>query len=279
MYHIIIILDILARKILWGLRSNVGHFSDSTPSLIVPAITIALALVLFEAIPMKNMMSISTKQEEEHIMTVLASGGISTMLIEEAGEEKTRSRNVRDSSKNSKMKLIHQGFRMEEDLVKLLEKEANNRKISVSSLVNTLLRTHFTYQKYFEELGFIPVSKDFLRKVFSAILQNEAEEVGKSLGFSLANEYVSIFFPQLDSSTLIQFLEMWLGRFQSLRHRVEETASHGIKRHTFSVDHDINLNFSIALKVMLVGLIEPIIKTIVIFGDPTVSTVVFSFDI
>ena len=93
------------------------------------------------------------------------------------------------------------------------------------------------------------------------------------------NEYVSNFFPRLDSSTLIQFLETWLGKFQSCRHRIENTASHSIKRHTFSVDHDINLNFSIALKVMLVGLIEPIIKTIVIFGDPTSSSVIFSFDI
>lgn len=90
---------------------------------------------------------------------------------------------------------------------------------------------------------------------------------------------MSSFFPRLDSSTLVQFLETWLAKFQSCRHRIEDTSSHNIKRHTFSVDHDINLNFSIALKVMLVGLIEPIIKTIVIFGDPTSSTVIFSFDI
>lgn len=246
-------------------------------TLIASVITIALVVIVFEVIPMKNMMSISTKQEEEHTVTVLGSGGISTMLME-IGGKKAPSTNVRNSG-NSKIKLTHQGFRIEEDVVKLLAREANNKQISVSSLVNIILKTHVTYRKQLGESGFIPVSKDFLRKVFSAIPQKEADEVGRSLGFSIANEYVSSFFPRLDSHTLIQFLETWLGRFQSCRHRVEDHTSHSIKRHTFSVDHDVNLNFSIALKIMLVGLIEPIIKTIVIFGDPTSSTVIFSFDI
>jgi hypothetical protein len=187
--------------------------------------------------------------------------------------------NAINSRNSNSKKLIHQGFRIEEEVVGLLVEEANVRHISVGSLVNTILKTHFKHRKYFEELGFVPVSKDFLRKVFSAIPQKEAEEVSKSLGLSLTNEYVANFFPTLNSSTLVQFLETWLGKFQSCRHRVDDTASFGIKRHTFSVDHDINLNFSIALKIMLIGLIEPIIKAIVVFGDPTSSTLVFSFDI
>ena len=144
-----------------------------------------MAVIVFEVIPMKNMMSISTKQEEEHMVAVLGSGGISTMLMEEIGGKKAPSTNARNSG-NSKMKLTHQGFRIEEDVVKLLAREANNRQISVSSLVNIILKTHVTYRKQLDELGFIPVSKDFLRKVFSAIPQKEAEEVGRSLGFSIS---------------------------------------------------------------------------------------------
>ena len=244
------------------------------------------------------MMSISTRPEEEHIAAVLGPG-VSPMLMEEwrrqkdpttstpnliptklkeNREEKDPINNNARNSQNSKTKLVHQGFRIEEEVVSLLAAEANVRRISVGGLVNTILKTHLKHRKYFEELGFIPVSKDFLRKVFNAIPQKEAEEVGKSLGLSLANEYVTSFFPRLDSFTLVQFLETWLGKFQSCRHRVEDTDSLDLKRHTFSVDHDINLNFSIALKIMLTGLIEPIIKAIVIFGDPTSSTLVFSFD-
>ncbi len=249
--------------------------NSRTLDLILPAITIALVITLFEVIPMKNMMSISTKPEEEHIAAVLDPGP-SPMLMEEVRKQKAPTTSI--SNSNSKIKLVHQGFRIEEEVVRLLAEEANVGHISVGGLVNTILKAHFKHRKYFEELGFIPVSKDFLRKVFNAIPQKEAEEVSKSLGLSLANEYVANFFPRLDGFTLVQFLETWLGKFQSCRHRVEDTASYNIKRHTFSVDHDINLNFSIALKIMLIGLIEPIIKAIVVFGDPTSSTLVFSFD-
>lgn len=244
----------------------------------MPAIMILLA-VLFETIPMKNIMSISTKQEDEHIIAVLGSGVIPTSLMERKGEREVRSINGKNSG-NSKTNLVHQGFRIDEGILKLLADEASKKQISLSSLVNTILRNHTTHNlQIFEELGFIPIRKDFLRTIFNAVPKNGAEEVGKALGVSLANEYVSSFFPQLDSSTLIQFLELWIGRFQLSQHRTEETGVHNVIRHTFSVNHDINFNFSIALKVMLVGLIEPIIKAIVVFGDPTSSGIVFSFDI
>jgi hypothetical protein len=248
--------------------------NSRTLTLIAPAVTIALVLILFEIIPMKNFMSIPTKPDEEHITAVLASG-LSPMLMEEVRRQKVPITST--SNSNSKIKLVHQGFRIEEEVVRLLAEEANVRHISVGSLVNTILKTHFS-RKHLDQIGFIPVSKDFLRKIFGAVSEKEAEEVGKSLGFSLVNEYVSSFFPRLDNFTLIQFLERWLGRFQSFHHRVEDTHNPDIKRHAFSVEHDINLNFSIALKIMLIGLIEPIIKAIVIFGDPTSSTLVFSFD-
>ena len=99
--------------------------SGNSPALtlIVSVITISLAVIVFEVIPMKNIMSLPTKQEEEHLAAILGSGGISTLLMEEIGEKKAPSINPRNS-RNSKAKLVHQGFRIEEDLVKLLAREA-----------------------------------------------------------------------------------------------------------------------------------------------------------
>ena len=68
---------------------------------------------------------------------------------------------------------------------------------------------------YFEELGFILVSKDFLRKVFSKIEKAEdIEEFGRELGLTTAKEYVSYFFPQVNSDSLVQYLDLWFRRFQ-----------------------------------------------------------------
>jgi hypothetical protein len=105
---------------------------------------------------------------------------------------------------------------------------------------------------YFELLGFILVSKDFLRKVFGKIEKAEdIEEFGRELGLTTAKEYVS--YTQVNSSSLLQYLDLWFRRFQSYQHRIDNDRNnnHNAERHYFTVIHDINMNFSIALKTIL----------------------------
>ena len=58
-------------------------------------------------------------------------------------------------------------------------------------------------------------------------------------------------------------------------HRVDDQNN----RHSFSLNHDINLNFSKALKVILRGLVEPIIKSPIIFGEPASCSITFTFHV
>jgi hypothetical protein len=137
---------------------------------------------------------------------------------------------------------------------------------------------------YFEQLGFILVSKDFLRKVFNKIEKAEdIEEFGQELGLTTAKEYVSYFFPQVNSNSLVQYLDLWFRRFQSYQHRIgndiNNSANNNAERHYFTVIHDINMNFSIGLKTILQGLIVPIIKSDIEFRDITASAVSFSFNV
>jgi len=62
-----------------------------------------------------------------------------------------------------------------------------------------------TYGMYFEKLGFIPVSKDFMRTMFSRIESEEdIEAYSRDLGNIVVNEYASLFYPKLNRETLIQ---------------------------------------------------------------------------
>lgn len=179
---------------------------------------------------------------------------------------------------SNKNKLSHQGFRLEEQVIKTLVEEAVKKGISVSSLVNKILKNYVTHEMQFEELGFILVSKDFLRKIFSVIDdEKHIQDFGKEFGTTMAKEYVSYFYPQVNSNTLVQFLDYWFRRFQSCKHMVEN--SDRSQKHYFTVNHDINIKFSVALKAILEGLIEPVSKTTVEFRDITANSLTFSFDI
>ena len=187
-------------------------------------------------------------------------------------------RKKEEDSNSNKNKLSHQGFRLEEQVIKTLAEEAVRNGISVSSLVNKILKNYVTHEMQFEELGFILVSKDFLRKIFSVIDdQKHIEDFGKEFGTTMAKEYVSYFYPQVNSHTLVQFLDYWFRRFQSCKHIVEDSDTS--QRHYFTVNHDINIKFSVALKAILEGLIEPVSKTTVEFKDITANSLTFSFDV
>jgi hypothetical protein len=184
----------------------------------------------------------------------------------------------KEDNDNDKDKLLHQGFRIQEQVIKTLTEEAARKGISVSNLVNKILKNYVTHEMQFEELGFILVSKDFLRKIFSVVDdEKDIQDFGKEFGTTMAKEYVSYFYPQVNSITLVQFLDYWFRRFQSSKHIVEN--SDRSQRHYFTVNHDINIKFSFALKAILEGLIEPVSKTTVEFRDVTANSITFSFDV
>jgi hypothetical protein len=193
------------------------------------------------------------------------------------------------SSKNNK-RFVHSSIRIEEDVLKALQIEAQRREVSFNNFVNKTLKNYITSEMYFEQLGFILVSKEFLRITFLKIDEKYAEEFGREIGLTVAREYMSYFSGQVNNDTLIEFLNIWFRRFQFSKHRVENLVGNDItvngkeqkqrqkqQLHLFTVIHDINMNFSIVLKAILEGLIEPIIKSPIVFRDITPTFITFSF--
>jgi hypothetical protein len=75
-------------------------------------------------------------------------------------------------------------------------------------LWNKCIIDYITRAIYFEELRFIPVSRDFLRKLLINIEDPKyIEEFGSELGLTISKEYVSYFFPEVNPYTLIEFLD------------------------------------------------------------------------
>jgi hypothetical protein len=218
-----------------------------------------------------------SKPQEEHVIAVVCNssgnGGLGITCMQRGRNNPSSSSSSSSSDKN---RLVHSSFRIEENVIGALALAAEKRGDTLSSLVNKTLKNYVTSEMFFEELGFILVSKDFLRKIFSSKLvsdQTHLEEFGKELGLTVAKEYVTYFFPEVNSHSMTQFLDAWFRRFQSCQHRVNGN------RHCFSVNHDISMNFSIAMKAMLEELIEPIVKNPVDFKELTSNAIVFSFEV
>ena len=229
------------------------------------------------------------------LITLLVYGDFPLLFLLQY-QEKNIHHNIRNvaasylfsSGSKRKDKLEHQSFRIEEEVMLTLMEEAGKKGISVSSLVNRTLKNYVTHEMQFEELGFILVSKDFLRKVFNIIDDEKLiKDFGKEFGLTIAKDFVSYFYPQVNGKTLVEFLDLWFRRFQSFRHSIDinnhtdsQRSIHRPKElHYFVVNHEINTELSLALKAILEGLIEPVIKGTVEFEEMTPNSIAFSFQI
>lgn len=241
---------------------------------------IAATLVIFEVIPMSMiaMVYIPVRQQEEHI--------IHPTLINTKEEEEHNiaipfytilsylgGRNSIKQNSDAE-KLSHLTFRTSENIIKELKREATSKSIPLSILLNNIVKNHLTKTNT-EKADFIVISQDFFRRIFGKIDEKSLQDYGNELGLAVVSDYTASFFPEINGHSVVQFLEKWFSHFQSYQHRVDG----GNSRHSFSLNHDINMNFSIVLKVILEGLIEPVIKNKVIFGETSSSRITFSFDV
>ena len=173
---------------------------------------------------------------------------------------------------SNKTRLILQSFRVEQGVIKALQQESRKKGVPLSHVINKILKNYVTSDRYFHELGFLLSSKDFIRKILGRIEEKYIIEDAKEFGLSIAKEYIPYFFMDVNSYTLLEFLEIWLGRFP-FQHRID------FKRHSYSINHGLGMNYSIFFREYITALIEPIIKSPVKFSIVASNIVTFSFDI
>jgi hypothetical protein len=286
----------LSNKVLLLLVSYIGLKMDRFAGL---ALISSVAVLAFEVLPMNNPV-MDDGMMDSHNMAVRVSN-LSARFCD------SRPRNISARNNSNNPKFIHSSIRIEQDVFNTLQTEAQRRGVSFNSLVNNTLKNYVTSEMYFEQLGFILISKDFLRKTFSRLDQNYVEEFGKEHGLTVTKEYISYFFTQVNNNTLIEFLDIWFRRFQFYQHRVKKegndntnpvatgddnssnsaSAINKIQKqqarqqqqeeiHSFIINHDINMNFSLVLKAILEGLIESITKSPIDFKIITDTSITFS---
>lgn len=171
-----------------------------------------------------------------------------------------------------KPKLVHMGFRIDQSVLEGIKKAAKRTETTVSNQINIILRNWVMRDAYFQELGFIPMSKDVLRAWINNIEQTELVMQAREFGIS-ATEFIAYFYGEVNIANMIKFLGVLLSRFPSYDYRIENNT------HSFHINHDICMKYSIFYSELLRSLIEPIIKGPVKLKNLTQKTIIISFDI
>lgn len=159
-------------------------------------------------------------------------------------------------------------FRLDDDVVRKLRVESNQRQVSTNTLVGQALRRFLEWDMYQPIAGFVMINKRVFIHVFSKMKQEEITDIASRIGKNEVKDIALFMKGKLDMLSFLSWFEM---RMINSSVQVSHTQENG--SHTYIMKHDIGKNWSIYHKVVLELIFQEIFdrKIPVKFDKNTIS--------
>ena len=128
--------------------------------------------------------------------------------------------------------------RIESDTYNQLVKKANAKGISLNSLVNSILKHYVVWDQFSAEIGFVPITKRTLKKIFRALNEEEIKNIAKDVGGTVPQELIYLSYDTFDFNNLMKMIEISDSRFGMVRYSEKDSI------HSINIVHGICENFS-----------------------------------
>ena len=131
--------------------------------------------------------------------------------------------------------------RFDKEVYDALSEDAKNKGLSLNSLIHSMLKKQIGWQRFSDDLGFVPLTKRTLRDIFGSLSEDKIEEISKNVGGIVPKELFFLQYDEVDFENMMKVLEANASRFGTVKHFVNES------KHQFNIYHRINKNFSLFL--------------------------------
>lgn len=125
-------------------------------------------------------------------------------------------------------KTVTRSFRINESAFLALEEEAKKRNISLNTLVNQLFMSYANFDRYFQRLGMLKMSKVAFRKILNAAPANEIVEAAKEIAQNSSRTIILARYGTLSLTGLLEYLNNFADYSNFVEH--SEVVSPGGKR-------------------------------------------------
>jgi hypothetical protein len=145
-------------------------------------------------------------------------------------------------------------FRVPEDLIEEIEKEAKTKLISTNSLINRILLQYTSWDKYEERMKMYPVPKESLQHILEhldELRRNEAVDII----FDSIRDWTLISKKKFDIHSCLQVLEEYCRMVNVI---VEDTATSG--KRTFVIRHNLGRKVSYLISELVAKIFWEIVK-------------------
>ena len=133
---------------------------------------------------------------------------------------------------------VNLSCRLEKTIYDELLMDAKKKGISLNSLMSSIAKHHITWKRYADEIGFVPITKRMIGKIFKHLDEKSIEKIANELGGTVPKELLFMTYDKMDFDNFMQILEINALRF-GVVHHTQENGNHALNIH-----HGISENFS-----------------------------------
>jgi hypothetical protein len=150
-------------------------------------------------------------------------------------------------------KTVTRSFRINESAFLALEEEAKKRNISINTLVNQLFISYANFDRYFQRLGMLKMTKVTFNKILKVTPDKEIIEIARDVAQNSSRIIILARFGTLSLTSVLDYLN----DVADYAHYVErsEVVSPGGKR-IITLMHSFGVNGSIFVRAYAKALFE-----------------------
>jgi len=133
---------------------------------------------------------------------------------------------------------VHLSCRIEKDVFDILSKDADEKGISLNSLVNSMAKKFVTWDIHSSDIHLVSLTKEVLGKVFDKLDDQTLHQIAKNFGGFVTKELVFLSLDEMNFNNLIQAVLLSASRFGTVKHKTMDS------KHFICIHHGISINFS-----------------------------------
>lgn len=163
-------------------------------------------------------------------------------------------------------------FRLDSIILDKLRHEAQQKEISINTLVSQIIKQHAEWHSNAAKAGFIPVRKGFLMKLIDRLSEQDIISLAEYIAKSSNKDLVLLLKSKYNIESALEFIESWI-RISAYTYRHEVNGT----RHLYIIQHDMGRKWSIYLAELYRHLFEEL-ETKKVDFDITDNTLSFVVD-
>jgi hypothetical protein len=131
-------------------------------------------------------------------------------------------------------------FRLDSTILNKLHHEAEQKDISVNTLVSHIIRRHIDWHSNATKAGFVTVRRGLLANLINRFPKEEISSIAKYIAKNDTKDFVLLLRNVYNIESALDVIETWI-KISGYPYRHEANYT----RHTYVIQHDMGKNWSI----------------------------------